>query len=1130
MGDWMQEAGENFAFLYKYEPQLFGLCSRAEAYFHDDPNTSLVKLRQFSEQIALLSASQFGLDPERLGSFSDVLRDLKFSADLPRQILDLMHGIRVAGNEAVHDLRDDHAAALTALKLARQLAGWYVRTFHNHTLKIGPFTPPRRPQSASDALKSELEKLEKRFAAASSELASTREQATSEAQKRKLAEKLAAEERQERKVWEALAEDVERSKTELEKRLDELGKEAKAEQRPDREILLSNATDAADSLDLDEADTRTIIDRQLREAGWEADSQRLRFAKGARPVKGSNRAIAEWPTASGPADYALFCGKTLVATIEAKRRNKNVMAVLRQAERYAADIHLDETELQEGAPWAEFQAPFAFSTNGRPYLKQIEALSGIWRRDLRDPNNSAEVLAGWPSPLGILKSLEVDRSAARQALAKQPFDFGFVLRHYQKQAIVEVESGLSEGKKAMLVAMATGTGKTKLAIAMLYRLISAKRFRSVCFVVDRSALGRQTKDEFTTTKVVSGKAFADIFGLKGLDDVVPDEETRVHICTIQGLVKRVLYSDEPANVPPIDQYDLMIVDECHRGYLLDREMSDSDLSFRDQNDYVSKYRRVLEYFDAVKVGLTATPALHTADIFGEPVFTYSYREAVIDGFLNDHEPPIRIGTKLSEKGIHFVKDEAVDFIHPPSGKMETVSLPDEVDFDVEQFNKSVITLPFNKAIAEELTKYIDPSDPDKTLIFAVSKAHADILVKELRDAFRNAYGPMKDETIQRLTGEVDKIESLILSFRNDPLPKIAVTVDLLTTGIDIPKITNLVFMRRVNSRILYEQMLGRATRLCPEIDKGDFRIFDAVDLYANMQEHTDMKPVAANPTFTLTKLFDELANRGDAEHKERVREQIIVRLRRRLKKLGQEARAKFEKEVGETPEESLERFIKGEAIDLAAWAAERPSIGPILDWESEGKTPRYIPISEHEDEVVSVTRGYGEGQKPEDFLDAFTRFVRDNVNKIAALRIVVQRPGELTREELRQLRLELDAAGFTGTKIKRAWAEAKNEEIAASIIGFIRQAAIGDPLVPYADRVHQAVEDILRKSNWTDVQRKWIERIGNQIKLEIVVDRAAFDAEPFAALGGWSRVDRVFNGKLESVVRDLNESIWKEAG
>jgi type I restriction enzyme R subunit len=177
----------------------------------------------------------------------------------------------------------------------------------------------------------------------------------------------------------------------------------------------------------------------------------------------------------------------------------------------------------------------------------------------------------------------------------------------------------------------------------------------VAFIVDRNALGSQAAGEFATTRIISAKTFADIFGLKGLDTVTPDSETKVHICTIQGLVQRVLYTEDPADVPPVDQYDLMVVDECHRGYLLDREMSDAELSFRSQDDYISKYRRVLEHFDAIKIGLTATPALHTVSIFGDPIFKYSYREAVIDGYLIDHEPPVQITTALSKAGIKFAK-------------------------------------------------------------------------------------------------------------------------------------------------------------------------------------------------------------------------------------------------------------------------------------------------------------------------------------------------------------------------------------------------------------------------------------------------------------------------------------------
>jgi superfamily II DNA or RNA helicase len=485
--------------------------------------------------------------------------------------------------------------------------------------------------------------------------------------------------------------------------------------------------------------------------------------------------------------------------------------------------------------------------DGRSYLKQIETESGIWFRDTRRSANHRRALANWLTPDGLSALLEIDQDAADAALKAQPFEFGFPLRYYQENAIRAVETALSEGERSMLVAMATGTGKTKLAIALLYRLLSAKRFRRICFVVDRSALGHQTEGEFSTTKVVSGKTFAEIFGLKALGDVTPDLETKVHICTIQGLVKRVLFAADVSEAPPVDQYDLIITDECHRGYLLDREMSDAELSFRGQDDYISKYRRVLEYFDAVKIGLTATPALHTTDIFGEPIFRYSYREAVIDGFLIDHEPPIRIETALARAGITFEKDEQLDLLDTKSGKIDLTHAPDEIRFEVEQFNKRVITPEFNRVVAEELAKHIDPALPGKTLIFAATDAHADIVVDAIKKAFADAYGEIDDAAVRKITGSVDRVQNLIRSFRNDANPKIAVTVDLLTTGIDVPKIVNLVFLRRVNSRILYEQMIGRATRRCDEIGKEVFRIFDAVDLYPHLQDLWQCREAAGLP-------------------------------------------------------------------------------------------------------------------------------------------------------------------------------------------------------------------------------------------------------------------------------------------
>ncbi len=864
----MSGRGSNFDFLKTYDEQLVRLGALAERYFKEDPNTCLIKLRQFAELLAQQLAARMGLFTSSDEPFADLLQRLRAERAMPREAGDLFHQLRISGNQAAHAHRDDHGGALTALKLARQLAIWFHTTFGGDAkFKPGPFMPPTSPADASAELGAEIQRLNAALQASQSATERARAEAEQHAREKESAQEAARRDAEERALWEQLAQEAETNKAALAAELAQL--QSAAEATPPRTLALiqDQAEAAARVIDLDEAATRAIIDQQLVNRGWMADTRNLTYASGARPAKGQNMAIAEWPTASGPADYALFAGTTLVGVVEAKRQRKNVSAALTQSERYSKGIKLGVEGVFAGGPWDEFKVPFLFATNGRPYLKQIETESGIWFRDARHKTNIARPLTDWFTPEGLRAELDIDRAKADEALKTEPFNFGFPLRPYQKAAIEAIEANLAEGRRAMLAAMATGTGKTKLAIAFLYRVLAANRFRRVCFVVDRSALGNQTKDEFTTTKIVGVRAFAEIFGLKGLEDVSPDIDTRVHICTIQGLVKRVLYASDPADVPPIDQYDLMLIDECHRGYLLDREMSDQELGFRSQDDYVSKYRRVLEHFDAVKVGLTATPALHTVQIFGDPIYKYSYREAVIDGYLIDHEPPFRIATQLSDGGIHFNAGDELELFDTKTGTIDLTHAPDELHYEVEEFNKKVITVPFNKVVCEELAQHIDPSLPGKTLIFAATDAHADIVVDQLKRAYAAAGIPVEDAAIKKLTGSVDRVQSHIRSFRNDANPKIAVTVDLLTTGIDVPTITNLVFLRRVNSRILYEQMLGRATRLCPDIGKETFRIFDAVDLYRNLQDVTAMKPVVVNPSITLTQLLDELVKATDDAHR-----------------------------------------------------------------------------------------------------------------------------------------------------------------------------------------------------------------------------------------------------------------------
>lgn len=549
----MTTESANFEFLRSHDVQLVHLGALAERYFREDPSTCLIKLRQLAELLAQLTAAKTGLFKSTEEAQADLLRRLKMERILSPEVADLFYQIRVVGNRAAHKYTGDHAEALTTLKMARQLAIWFHRTFSGDTrFKAGTFVPPPNPADATAELTAELERLR----TALEETRSEAEQARLAAEERALAvlsaQEKARKETEERLLWEQLAEESEQVRADLKTQLVAL-QAASGQLSPQQTAaIISQADQAASVIDLDEDETRAIIDQQLRDAGWLADTKNLRYAQGTRPIKGKNMAIAEWSTANGIADYALFVGTKCIGLIEAKRRRKNVSATVDQTERYAKGFQPVEGVEVIGGAWGEFHAPFVFATNGRPYLKQIETESGIWFRDVRQPTNHRRALVGWPTPAGLEAQLGIDREAAHSALKTQPYQFGFPLRPYQQQAIEAIENHLEKDARVLMVAMATGTGKTKLAIALLYRLLTAKRFRRVCCVVDRSLLGSQAAGEFRTTKVVTAKTFSDIFGLQGLEDITPESETKVHICTIQGLVKRVLDAAEPANVPPVD--------------------------------------------------------------------------------------------------------------------------------------------------------------------------------------------------------------------------------------------------------------------------------------------------------------------------------------------------------------------------------------------------------------------------------------------------------------------------------------------------------------------------------------------------------------------------------------------------
>jgi type I restriction enzyme R subunit len=1080
----------NFSFLQKEYPILYNLTCSAEYNLHVDPVVSLIKLRQFGERITTQLFLIHGLDfpSDNSNTFHYRIKKLQDEGVLQANMFSLFQNIRYRGNLATHESLGSFEDAKVILESGFKIAKWFYEGYSEENKDIQKLTfntPPNQDtRKAVELLEKELQQL-----------------------KHKVTEF-------ETKASEGISAD----------------KALEFKTRSER---------SAKNIELDEAETRELIDAQLRQAGWEADTNKLNYRTNKTvPEKGRKIAIAEWPVGKERADYALFVDKKLFGIVEAKKWSQDISTNLRQSKIYASQV----TDIGDAiilGQWQDYKVPFLFSTNGRPYLKQIETKSGIWFLDARKNSNRSHSLQGWYSPDGLQSLYTEDIEGANNKLRDSQKDFlrdrsGLQLRPYQIEAIEKIEQFILNNKdeKKALLAMATGTGKTRTIIGLCYRLIKANRFKRILFLTDRRSLAIQAINDFKDKKVESLNTFQEIYKVEELKTVIPDIETRLHFATVQSMVKRLFYKDDASKkneIPSIDTYDCIIIDEAHRGYLEDREMDEEELEFKNQQDYVSKYRMVLDYFDAYAIGLTATPALHTIEIFGKPVYNYSYREAVVDGFLKDHDLPKNLRTQLSQNGIVWKKGERPKVYDRENNQIiELDELDDELRIDIEGFNKLVLTEPFNRTVIQQLVHDLNPDGEEKTLVFAANDEHADLIVKIFKEEFEKIGVDIGDDAIMKITGKAYKPEHLINLYKNEKYPNIAVTVDLLTTGIDVPRICNLVFMRRVKSRILFEQMLGRATRLCDDIGKEFFRIFDAVRLYEALEDFTSMKPVLPTPSTTFIQLVGEIKQISSEERIKRQIEQIIAKIQRKKKKIKGEDMERFKHSSGgRDPEDyinMLKELPQRESIPEIMKAAE---LWKFLD---EFHPPYENPlVSEHIDKALDPEYGYGNGKRPEDYLEGFRKYVTENINRITGLNIVCNKPTLLDRKSLKELYIALDQEGYKDLYLRHAWKQVKNEDVAADIISFIRTLTLGDALVDHETRIKNAVNRIRKSKTWNKIQQTWLDRFEAQLIHESVLSKDDVN-ETFRDAGGYDKLNRIFEQQLDSVLNTINENLYKQVG
>lgn len=891
----------NLSFLKEHEDVFFELAYGAERSFSSEPNTTLVKLRQLAEAFAQDIAARCCLTFDEQTTQADLLFLVSRELQLEPLVLKLFHGLRKAGNLAVHQFKTQHKEALAGLKVGRDLAVWFHHTFGSggESFTPDPFVTPKDPSEELSALQDQIAQLK----------------------------------------------------------------------------------------------------NQLLQANCQ--------------------------------------------------------------------------------------------------LEQNTELTGLLQQEKAEYQQLAELMDTESKALALQAKTHEDE-------LKQE-SFGYLkLRPYQQKAIEKGEIALEAEQRECLLAMATGTGKTRTIIGLMYRFLKTERFKRILFLVERTALGEQ------------------------------------------AMVKGIFASDEP---PTVDEFDCIIVDEAHRSYTLDQEMTAGEIETRDVDQYLSSYRRGLEYFDAIKIGLTATPAKHTSEIFGKPVYLYSYREAVADDWLIDHEPPIRYQTLLNQNGINFEKGETVTSIDIATGTIESAELEDELNFDVNAFNNRVINKNFNRVICQALVKELDPFGDEKTMIFCATDLHADMVKRILDKEFQAIYeGDYNQAAVAKITGKIDKVSELIRRYKNERYPNIAITVDLLTTGIDVPKICHLVFMRRVKSRILYEQMVGHTTRRCDEIGKTVFKIYDPLDICAALTEVNTMKQRVKSPNITIEQLINELTDDtllikamsvpGDISGESQA-DSVLSQLSQKLMRVLRKAENKAERYPA----------LRQKLADLGnSWGGEPgklhqhlPPMGPkqasdflkqhsLIEQLEQVQAlvgSEYRPVlSEHEDELTDREQTYGSHKKSEDYLSAFDDYIRAQINQHAALMTVVNRPKDLTREHLKEIRMLLDGAGYSETNLNTAWHGKTSHEIAAGIIGHIRWAALGEPLIPFDERVSHAMQKIHQAHDWNPNQRRWPDRLAKQLVHQVILDRETINQTP-AFEGGAKMLNQILDDQLDTVQQELGEYLWE---
>jgi type I restriction enzyme R subunit len=733
----------NFEILEDRWPELAQLGAFAESYVFTDPASAMMKLRLYAENLTKNLYRDLRLPSEDRMSFVDMLSGSAFQSAVPSVVVDKLHAIRMHGNKAAHGEKATHKTTLWLIKEAHSLARWLVVVFKRAKADDLPlFQELDNP--VEGASKTELQR-----------------------EKRRTLEQLAAKEAQ----MSALLKELE----------DERGKtkaaEAKAEELS--EARASGET-AASELEFDEATTRArIIDTMLADVGWKVANGLTSTDQVAKELEVDGQPTE---TGRGYVDYVLRDQDgTPLAVVEAKRTSKSAELGRQQAKLYA-----DSLEKKHGV------RPAIFYTNGHD----------IWLWDDAGGFPPRKVF-GYYSPDSLQYLVRFQR-ANKQTLTSLSSNKDIAGRLYQVETIKRVSERFEDKHRKALIVQATGTGKTRVAIALTQLMIQAKWAKRVLFLCDRKELRKQAKNAF--------------------NNFLPHEPIRVVNSAIRGdASEHIFFATYPSMLRAYQSFDvgffdLIIADESHRSIY-------------------NVYGDLFHYFDCHQVGLTATPVdfvtRSTFDLFKcegqHPTANYELEQAIEEGYLTPFEVYehttkfLRDGIKL--EGLSAAQRRQLE---------EQGEDPDQFDYSAEVVDNAIFNKDTNRAVLRNLMENgicdAGGQTVGKTIIFARSHKHA-VLLRELFDELYPQYGGRFCQVIDNYD---PRAEQLIDDFKgegkNDDLT-IAISVDMLDTGIDVPEIVNLVFAKPIRSPVKFWQMVGRGTRLCEDLfgpgqDKSVFRIFD----------------------------------------------------------------------------------------------------------------------------------------------------------------------------------------------------------------------------------------------------------------------------------------------------------------